>query len=340
MDKYLELKKIITLRKYHMPIDIDKDCLHQGVDSLFREYLNDIKDLVEEYYFYDIKSICDGIIECLENYYSGYIDKAYSVFSDKVGSALENNYVFYSKSIEGSNYIDPLDLYRVRKYKENDDFSIGDIFHVPFSKRRHVSSSRFSIAGYPCLYLGTSIDLSRIESGIEKKDSGIVSKFKLNRNFDDTKIRIRVLDLAIKPIDIAEGRTYFHTNNLDNLIYYLRIYPLIAACSIMAKRRDVPFIPEYIVPQMLMQWLRENSTAEEVTGVRYFSCRSLNPRIKGYNYVFPVTYISDRMFLKDLRFCGVLSRCFKLTYPKIYGSFSNPLDIEGELSDNKLIFMN
>ena len=49
-------------------------------------------------------------------------------------------------------------LYRIRS--DRSEFKIpdrGDIFHVPFEKRRLVGNQRYSIAGLPCLYLRSSL---------------------------------------------------------------------------------------------------------------------------------------------------------------------------------------
>ena len=38
----------------------------------------------------------------------------------------------------------------------NYDYSINDLFHIPYSKRTLVNNYRYSIAGHPSLYLGQS----------------------------------------------------------------------------------------------------------------------------------------------------------------------------------------
>jgi hypothetical protein len=61
-----------------------------------------------------------------------------------------------------------------------------------------------------------------------------------------------------------------------------------AACSVRRKYDDAPFVEEYIVPQLLLQWVTERN---EVQGIAYFSVR-LEPRTDTStlqtNFVFPV----------------------------------------------------
>src|SRR5260370_14148207 len=47
-------------------------------------------------------------------------------------------------------------------------------------------------------------------------------------------------------------------------------WPLLAACSISVLHPMEPFISEYVLPQLLLQWVRQSS---ELHGIRYFSTR-------------------------------------------------------------------
>ena len=49
-------------------------------------------------------------------------------------------------------FLDKCDLYRLRT-DHLDTYNDGELFHVPFEKREFVSTQRFSIPGYPALYL-------------------------------------------------------------------------------------------------------------------------------------------------------------------------------------------
>ena len=55
--------------------------------------------------------------------------------------------------------INPHDMvaYRARKCDTYDLFCRTEMMHIPYHKRHLISNQRFSLSGYPCLYLGTSI---------------------------------------------------------------------------------------------------------------------------------------------------------------------------------------
>ena len=61
-------------------------------------------------------------------------------------------------------------LYRMRISKET--LSKEKMFHVPFNMREKVSSARFSIPGFPCLYLGTSLEVcwNEIKRSLESEN--------------------------------------------------------------------------------------------------------------------------------------------------------------------------
>lgn len=58
------------------------------------------------------------------------------------------------------------------------------------------------------------------------------------------------------------------------LIADVFMWPLIAACSIKVKHREDSFKPEYIVPQLLLQWIRNN---QEIDGIRFSSTHIVSP---------------------------------------------------------------
>lgn len=75
-----------------------------------------------------------------------------------------------------------IDCSRYRIRCDRSEFKIpqrGDIFHVPFEKRRLVGNQRYSIAGLPCLYLGSSIWICWEELGRPPLDSVWVSRFRI-----------------------------------------------------------------------------------------------------------------------------------------------------------------
>ena len=89
-------------------------------------------------------------------------------------------------------------LYRVRSDRtaaSDGEISRKDMFHVPFEKRRLVQNQRYSIAGLPCLYLGSSIWICWEELGRPSLDSLSISRFQVVEN-------AVVLDFQLPP-DLA-----------------------------------------------------------------------------------------------------------------------------------------
>lgn len=129
-----------------------KDCLKEYIENNNDDILaRRVKSRLKV-----IESVQEGIINCLECFLSGDIKSAYDSFEEM----LEPDFV--SRHIK--NICIPLSekcgnnkrLFRVRK-SERPLSTRKDIFHIPFNQRHLVSAQRYSVAGLPCLYLGTSL---------------------------------------------------------------------------------------------------------------------------------------------------------------------------------------
>jgi hypothetical protein len=91
-----------------------------------------------------------------------------------------------------------------------------------------------------------------------------------SRNFEK---EMKILALY-SPIEIANWGMAMKYNHFDAWLTivqrYLKTYPLVLACSFVNSNRSDPFKQEYIIPQMLMQWVQRHSSM--VDGISYFSC--------------------------------------------------------------------
>lgn len=329
--------------------------LIQHMSSLYNKFTHELDNLklVDSHELDFIKNVCDGLTNALREYYNGKPAQSYIIFSEIMDSYTDkyNSFVFYEKSDYFGRYNgeDPLRLYRVRKIKEVRAYDFKEIFHTPFSKRTTVSTCRYSIAGYPSMYLGTSIDLCIKETGINRKSKALVAKFNIDRDILSNHIDIKVLDLAIKPSDFDKSiQDNFTGINLSSLSFqrsYLQLYPLISACSIIAYNKTDPFVPEYIIPQLLMQWVRgkndkgainDSNHNFELCGIRYFSCRTIPASNKSFNYVFPVCHTNAEVrnitISEDMDYCDVLSKAFKFTSPVILNNYYSNEECEEDLN--------
>ena len=327
--------KIFGNESLHLPVRHTKDYfihLH-GLLNNYISYINrSVKGESENYTELAdrIKEICVRLKSALDCYQQGLPAKAYNKFAELMPELNKTPIKIYQKSVSGYDIVGrELNLYRAVKTDGKASLYPRErVFHAPYNLRSKVSSARYSIAGYPCLYLGTSLRLccDEIQCDI-KRDNAIASRFVWERDPEISHSDISVLEMAIKPQDFFPKKAgsspvgrYFDEVDLNDgaLRYrYMLWYPIIAASSYIRQNKNDPFAAEYIVPQLLMQWVREEAVCNEnkvprIIGIRYFSCASEKASDMGFNYVFPV---SGSQVSKNIPYCKLLGRSFRLTRP-------------------------
>ena len=334
-----QFREIIKDEKLYLPIRWDGKDFEDKLNDLFHLYIQKIRFLVKKdemlsngvYLskgYNEIKLICNLLIESIHAYHNGFPAQAYGFLGEVMNLLMKRPLNIYQKSgTLGLKMKDYLFLYRLRKVKDNALHDRKDLFHVPAGCRSNISTCRYSIAGYPSLYLTTSVKLGKEELGTSK--NVIVSRYQLIRS--QRQINIRVLELAIKPQDFYPDEQQEQGNAVKKrefdmpylMLYetrsnYLRWYPLIAACSFIRANRDAPFASEYIIPQLLMQWVRNQLNSDDLMGIRYFSCASARASDMGFDYVFPVNNTDY-----EGNYCTVLRDAFGLTVPVRINEFEN-----------------
>jgi hypothetical protein len=244
-----------------------------------------------------IRSICNKIIEIGRINRNGQIkdafESAYTLFS-----SMEPYYLsrFSWAGRDG-------DFYRIRqgdlriKPGEDSRKKKEELFHIKDSKRNLIGAYRFSIPGFPCLYLTSGFELGWFESGMPKQFS--YCKMHIEESGENA---LRLIDISNRPVDLLSNLHVWILNakyDQDELrkIYkyflnYIITYPLAAACSIKVKDRGDKFVEEYAIPQMLMNWIREHGSHD---GIRYKS--SLNTTLVlgmgAVNVALPVKKFRD-----------------------------------------------
>lgn len=264
------------------------------------KYTRRISDHIE-----DINNLCNKLLLAHKSYLQGSPQKAYDHFSTGM-SKLEAFLLFRIR--ERVKYPDSYSLFRVRESKEK-YLSKKDIFHIPFEHRSKVGNQRYSINGFPCLYLGSSIYVCWEELSRPNFGDLYVSKFRLV-----TK-RPKILDLTFSA---KESHSFirrfrkdydFHEWILNGIVDKIILFPLIMSCSIINREKDRVFKEEYIIPQLLLEWVRNKNV---INGIEYFSLSlpeyNLDQRLYK-NYVFPAKK------QKASGQCNFLSSIFKLTDP-------------------------
>ena len=244
-----------------------------------------------------IKKASRYIRSAVDAYLNGFPYKAY----EHLLKALKLLEPFLDKLKVPRNKLD--NLYRVREVDTLADRERKDLFHVPFELRHRVRTQRYSISGWPSLYLGASLLVCWEEVGRPAFHTLSVAAFSAKGN-------VSVLDFGYRPavaVDLHERDGFFTKQQMTS---YVVCWPLLAACAFRVQHRGESFIEEYIIPQLLLQWLRNK--AKGIDGLRYFSTHveqsSFAPWL-AINYVFPVkTQAHDG-------YCAELTKKFELTLP-------------------------
>jgi hypothetical protein len=306
-----------------LPKDYSNDTFPAFLQKIYHSFLNTI-DRVDKGTITDkikdnrtkIESFCDKLIQSVNTYYLGFPAKAYFEFEDAM--SLIDEFLFPPKAGQVAKDIhEP--YYRARKDDGFNSLERKDMFHIPFEKREYVTTQRFSVPGLPCLYLSNSVYVCWEELGRPDINKMKVSRLKLEN------YRLKYLDLSLSPsflkrmLTVSTSEHFLEgkktseqaLNEQDylTLIYIMR-WPLIAACSIKVKKQDGAFKPEYIFPQFLLQWVRQN---KNIDGIKYFSVRtnisSEHDLSKFANYAFPVKET------KSNGLCENLAQSFSITEP-------------------------
>ena len=308
---------------------------HDELKLLFETYEFILSNYISRADIRKVRSICNGLLKCIEQYHNGFPYKAFRKMDDIMKKLMLYPVKIYKKSgwTDAFEQHDPLMLFRIRNVLNNTNYYRKDIFHTPYNLRSLISSFRYSISGYPSLYLSTSLELCCEESKVNSLDDlTIASRFKIERNLHNNNgMEIDVIELAVKLKDfvnnyrdinenmrasntIFKKRTFNEVDlsNIDVMSSYLYWYPLIAACSFIRVNKNYPFASEYIIPQLLMQWIRSQFKNQKLIGIRYFSCASESASELGFNYIFPASGEKDSKYKE---YCEILSRSFTLTDP-------------------------
>lgn len=222
-----------------------------------------------------LEKICVGIVESLRLYEQGHIAEAMNLVVDLLSEHAEN-------MLARSLHRDDCRLFRIRSgdYRVRDNGhgeqrkSRAKLFHISMKEREKISSCRFSLAGTPCLYLSTGLELAWYECGMPNKFS--YCQFRICEGSEP----LMLLNLSERPATFLSSLIYPILNNQrQGKVYerayraiarYILTYPIVAACSLRVRDRKCNYVEEYAFPQMLMQWVRESDAFD---GVLYRSAR-------------------------------------------------------------------
>ena len=339
-------KLLCLLEKYRCHLKRGDKSSIEFLRENFEKYVKDVKEALRpEDNLHVGASMCEMVseqvgnieknasqlIKVLELYNSGRIvpasQKAFEVFDNMKPQLMQR----YSGATRLETY------YRIRAVNDSNPFTLDrkELFHIPFNKNYLVGTERYSMPGHPCLYLASQPELCWYECGNPEKFA--ISKFDISQSKDNY---VKFIDFSEKLMSLKNSFFLWFYNETDKeqvrlyLLKYICTYPLRAACSIVVKHLGGRFIEEYIMTQLLLQWVLNDDYFD---GIRYESCSSSDEvkKMGGHNLVLVTNHFDDEGYDKKLR------TNIKVGEPKVFDintimarpqleDYLNGRDIKGE----------
>ena len=305
-------KLLCILEKYNCHLKRGEKSSEEFLKENFEEYIKDLKAALKpednplygermcEMISEQIKNIEQNskmLIEVLELYNNGKIvpasQKAFEVFNNMKPILIKR----YFGLFRYENY------YRIRVINETNTFPLErkEMFHIPSHKNYLVGTERYSMPGHPCLYLASQSVLAYYECG--KPEKFAISKFDIPQ-CEENYMKFIDFSEALLPLKYSFISWFINEKDKEKVRLYLLkhicIYPLRAACSLVAEHAGSKFVEEYIMPQLLLQWVVND---EDIAGIRYESCKSSDEvkRLGGHNLVLVTRHFDKEGYDEKLR---------------------------------------
>ncbi len=276
------------------PFKSNKNNFREDLDIALTKYLSILSEL--DYNVPDswnkvidhASSLKESICEIVKLLLQGKSHLAY----EDLGTILLKEKLNAQKESAGHSY------YRMRIIDEpRTELSSKDLFHVPLNMRSKIQTQRYSIPGYPCLYIGNSIYACWEEMGRPAMHNSWFARLENQKS-------IMLLDLRIPLKD----------KFLKTPLYYARLFPFIITCMMPIKDYKAVFKPEYLFPQLILEWV---ISSRNYDGIYYTSTHKdeefAYPVDKSYNVVIPV-----KNPLQVAGFCPNLKKTFYISEPVNY----------------------
>lgn len=198
------------------------------------------------------EEVCKNLVDIVKASLSGKRNEAFKLLYDTY---------FEGENISRLNIVNyeaeekkRKSFYRIRNSQEYVQYGRDEMYHIPFEKNHLVGNERFSTTGVPTLYLSSSIYGCWEETGRGNLDYANVVLFKNTQ-------KISLINLTNPPENLLVCN--------DNV---LLAFLLLLSTSLKVARPKEKFIPEYIIPQLLMECLiAYRSKMPDLLGIEYKS---------------------------------------------------------------------
>lgn len=305
MEQVKDLYEQLCLRVPVNQYDADPADFRGVLQRALKDYMSLMdwlkhEGILSDYNLAEVERTCKKLNSVVTSVYQGLHSKAFTQLSNLLRGnnkqpALNSSILMYQLKAKEKP------LYRMRKMDNRRDVSYKDLFHIPLNKREIVNTNRYSAPGYPCLYLGTSIYACWEELGRPPMSQSMVARFR-------NDVDIFLLDLRVPT----------QQEFSEHVIDYIRLFPLIIACSVKVKNQDATFKPEYSIPQLLMEYVINynvnNPIGAPVSGIYYTSV------FKNDDFGFGIEKLENIAIpvqspLSSKKYCRKLCDMFMLTKP-------------------------
>ena len=317
----MKVDEFYKLIKDILQIERENNNFPSHLKTLLDAYLESYRDLDDSYFkggverkatlMDEVQKVCDSIEECLDLYshadIGACIGKMREIIShDSFCSyrVKEDSLWYRSRMVEGRKRV----------------LNANEMFHVPFELVRKIGNNRFSISGYPCLYLSNTIWACWEEMKEPAMEDFCTSLVKPTKD-------IELLDLRFPNTEYKQ--------TVESVLYSL---PLIIACSVEVEYPDDPYKPEYVIPQIVMLALVNH---EKYQGCSFTSTKKIDnfdwPDDLLCNIAMPVKCVNDTGLCPKLTESFLISDSINYKYEVLKCNVS-PTRITGD-SDLEALFL-
>lgn len=186
-----------------------------------------------------------------------------------------------------------------------------DLFHVPNNLRHKVKTNRYTIPGFPCLYLSNSLTCANNEIGMPAVS--IVNCFKNMKSFE-------VFDFS------------FFSSSTTPLIYQIMSYPIKIAASIpVINKEEKYFVEEYVMSQIILHsTIMQKGSFNKVYGILYSSVNLFENEINKEHFAFNQNLVVPPKWIAPPQmYSSFLGSLFHSTEPKVFPfAYMNNKEIE------------
>lgn len=226
---------------------------------------------------------CNTIIKTIDLYYMGLFSESYNCLKE----ALE--------TVPRTRIHQRFPMYKMRHVENGCSPDHEGLFHISFSHRGKVPSNRFSAPGIPCLYMGLSAAICWEELKRPNIQNTYISMFQPQGHYGYINLNLPIFDS-------------WHERNGIIFVHDLQQFPFIIASMVHVAHNEDNFKPEYIIPQLIMQWVidkRKDDNDNKNLGVFYssiyFDYTDLYPNISRYtNVAIPAICNGEKHYSKKL----------------------------------------